>query len=114
MPRNSGAQALRFVPFAAASLTLAIVSVWGRMTMQRQWREWLSNHLYDYWLDNGLVIVRRNPCWNTTKIPNIGSLRYVRIATDLPDRSYTWVVLVISDRNHLYRRSLERRRRSCL
>ena len=39
------AQALRFVPLAAASLGLAIVSVWGRMTMQRKWREWLSNHL---------------------------------------------------------------------
>ena len=43
-------RALRFVPLAAASLALAIVSVWGRMTMQRKWREWLSNHLYDYWL----------------------------------------------------------------
>ena len=44
-------QALRFVPLAAASIFLAIVSVWGRMTMQRTWREWLSNHLYDYWLE---------------------------------------------------------------
>ena len=44
------AQALRFAPLAAASLALAIVSVWSRMTMQRKWREWLSNHLYDYWL----------------------------------------------------------------
>lgn len=48
-----GAQALRFVPLAAASLTLAIVSIWGRMTMQRNWRKWLSSHLYDYWLGNG-------------------------------------------------------------
>jgi len=45
------AQALIFVPLAAASLTLAIVSVWGRMTIQRKWRKWLSNHLYDYWLN---------------------------------------------------------------
>src|SRR5450755_3010224 len=30
-------QALIFVPLAAASLTLAIVSVWCRMTMQRIW-----------------------------------------------------------------------------
>ena len=44
-------QALRFVPLAAASIFLAIVSVWGRMTMQRTWREWVSNHLYDYWLE---------------------------------------------------------------
>jgi putative ATP-binding cassette transporter len=45
-------QALRFLPLAAASLTLAVVAVWGRMTIQRNWREWLSKHLYDYWLDN--------------------------------------------------------------
>ena len=45
-------QALRFVPLAAASIFLAIFSVWCRMTMQRTWREWLSNRLYDYWLEN--------------------------------------------------------------
>ena len=44
------AQALRFAPLAVASLTITVVSVWARMTMQRSWREWLSNHLYDYWL----------------------------------------------------------------
>ena len=46
-------QALIFMPLAAASLTLAITSVWGRMTMQRTWRAWLSAHLYDYWLERG-------------------------------------------------------------
>jgi putative ATP-binding cassette transporter len=40
-------QTLRLLPIGTASLTLAIISVWGRMTMQRNWREWLSNHLYD-------------------------------------------------------------------
>jgi putative ATP-binding cassette transporter len=45
-------QALRFVPLAAASLFLTILSVGARMSMQRTWREWLSNHLYDYWLEN--------------------------------------------------------------
>ena len=33
------AQALIFLPLAGASIALAIVSVWGRMTMQRTWRE---------------------------------------------------------------------------
>jgi putative ATP-binding cassette transporter len=42
-------EGLRFVPLAAASLSLTVFSVWGRMTMQRRWRAWLSNHLYDYW-----------------------------------------------------------------
>jgi len=43
-------QALRFVPLAAASLTLMILQVRARMTTQITWREWLSNYLYDYWL----------------------------------------------------------------
>jgi putative ATP-binding cassette transporter len=45
-------QAQLFVPLAAASLALALLSVWGRMTAQRNWREWLSKHLIDYWLEN--------------------------------------------------------------
>jgi len=47
------AQAIRFVPYAAGSLALAISSVWARMTTKRKWREWLSSHLYDYWLEHG-------------------------------------------------------------
>jgi putative ATP-binding cassette transporter len=43
-------QAKIFLPLLAASITVAMVSIWGRMTMQRQWRQWLSNSLYDYWL----------------------------------------------------------------
>ena len=31
-------QALRLLAMGTASLTLAIISVWGRMTMQRKWR----------------------------------------------------------------------------
>jgi vitamin B12/bleomycin/antimicrobial peptide transport system ATP-binding/permease protein len=46
------AQGLRFLPLAAASTVLAVLSVWGRMTIQRKWREWLSKHLADYWLTN--------------------------------------------------------------
>ena len=68
------AQALRFVPLAAASLALAIVSVWGRMTMQRKWREWLSSHLYDYWLENGRYR-RLRFMLETTKLLSIGSPR---------------------------------------
>lgn len=46
-------QAMIFLPLAVGSLTLAIASVWGRMTMQRTWRAWLSAYLYDYWLERG-------------------------------------------------------------
>jgi len=39
-----------FVPLCVASTALAILSVWGKMTIQRQWREWLSHHLLEHWL----------------------------------------------------------------
>jgi ABC-type uncharacterized transport system fused permease/ATPase subunit len=43
-------QAQLFVPLAAASVALAVVSVWGRMTSQRKWREALTRHLITCWL----------------------------------------------------------------
>jgi vitamin B12/bleomycin/antimicrobial peptide transport system ATP-binding/permease protein len=45
-------QATLFLPLAVASLALALLSVWGRMTAQRNWREWLTKHLIGYWLGN--------------------------------------------------------------
>jgi vitamin B12/bleomycin/antimicrobial peptide transport system ATP-binding/permease protein len=76
-------QALRFVPLAAASIFLAIVSVWGRMTMQRTWREWLSNRLYDYWLEKDHYIrLRFVP--GDHQNPEFRIAEDVRIATDLP------------------------------
>lgn len=77
------AQALRFAPLAAASLSLAILSVWARMTMQRKWREWLSNHLYDYWLNNGHYRrLRFVPGEHQT--PEYRIAEDARVATDLP------------------------------
>ena len=76
-------QALHFIPLAAASLTLAVSSVWARMTMQRRWREWLSNHLYDYWLQNGryrqLKFMR-----GEHQTPEYRIAEDARVATDLP------------------------------
>jgi putative ATP-binding cassette transporter len=45
------AQAVTFVPLACASIALAVASVWGRMTTQRKWREWLTKHLLVSWLN---------------------------------------------------------------
>jgi vitamin B12/bleomycin/antimicrobial peptide transport system ATP-binding/permease protein len=44
------AQALVFVPLACLSVSLSVASVWGRMTTQRKWREWLTKHLLALWL----------------------------------------------------------------
>jgi putative ATP-binding cassette transporter len=77
------AQALIFIPLAATSLTLAIVSVWSRMTMQRKWRAWLSNHLYDYWLENGHYR-RLQFMSGEHQNPEYRIAEDARIATDLP------------------------------
>ena len=77
------AQALIFIPLAAASLTLAIVSVWGRMTMQRKWRAWLSIHLYDYWLETGHYR-RLQFMSGEHQNPEYRIAEDARIATDLP------------------------------
>ena len=51
LERHDGAllwnEALIFIPLACSNITLAVVSVWGRMTMQRKWRQWLTTHLID-------------------------------------------------------------------
>jgi putative ATP-binding cassette transporter len=76
-------QALRFVPLAAASLTLTVFSVWGRMTMQRTWRAWLSNHLYDYWLKDDRYVRLRFVAGDYDS-PEFRIAEDARIATDLP------------------------------
>src|SRR5450631_814959 len=76
-------QALIFLPLAVASLTLAILSVWSRMTMQRTWRAWLSNHLYDYWLGNGHSL-RLQFMSGEHRNPEYRIAEDARVATDLP------------------------------
>ncbi len=76
-------QIMRFLPLAAASLVLAIASVWGRMTMQRDWRQSLSNHLYDYWLERDHSRrLRFMPGEHQT--PEYRIAEDARVATDLP------------------------------
>ena len=76
-------QALIFLPLAAFSLTLAVVSVWARMTTQRTWRAWLTNNLYDHWLGSGLHrSLRFMP--GEHQNPEYRIAEDARIATDLP------------------------------
>jgi putative ATP-binding cassette transporter len=85
--RKDGAEllteALRFVPLAAASLALAVFSVWARMTLQRKWREWLSYRLYHHWLDNNRY-VRLRFITGDYQAPEYRIAEDARIATDLP------------------------------
>ena len=92
-------QALRFVPLAAASLTLMILQVRARMTTQITWREWLSNHLYDYWLkDNHYVRLRFAASDHQT--PESASPR------NLPDRSSLTRVIEENKRTEAELRSI--------
>jgi putative ATP-binding cassette transporter len=76
-------QALRFLPLAAASLFLTVLSVWARMTAQRTWRNWLSNHLYDYWLGNDRH-TRLRFIAGDSQAPEFRIAEDARLATDLP------------------------------
>jgi putative ATP-binding cassette transporter len=77
------AQALIFLPLAGASLLLTVLSVWSRMTTEREWRRWLSNHLYDRWLqsDHHLELKFMQGEHQT---PEHRIAEDARIATDLP------------------------------
>jgi len=76
-------QAQLFIPLVAASLALALTSVWGRMAAQRKWREWLSKHLIDYWLGNARY---RRLKWTSGEheYPEYRVAEDARVATDAP------------------------------
>jgi putative ATP-binding cassette transporter len=51
--------------------------------MQRNWREWLSNHLYDYWLEKGHHR-RLRFMSGDHQTPEYRIAEDTRVATDLP------------------------------
>jgi putative ATP-binding cassette transporter len=77
------AQALRFLPLAAASIALTVSSVWARMTLQRSWREWLSGHLYDVWLEDNRH-TRLRFIAGHHDAPEYRIAEDAKVATDLP------------------------------
>ena len=76
-------QALILLPLAAATLGLAVIAVYGRMTMQREWRAWLVKHLLGRWLAKGhyyqLNLVR-----GESLVPEGRMTDDARIASDAP------------------------------
>jgi ABC-type uncharacterized transport system fused permease/ATPase subunit len=77
------AQAQLFLPLAAASILLAATSVWGRMTMQRSWREWLTREVLDKWLEKERFR-RLNHLMKGSENPEFRIAVDVRVATDAP------------------------------
>jgi putative ATP-binding cassette transporter len=79
-----GPQALLFIPLAAASLFLKLCSVWARMTTEREWRRWLSYHLFDCWLQCGQGHERLRHMRGDLQTPEYRIAEDARVATDLP------------------------------
>ncbi|MGA7806850.1 SbmA/BacA-like family transporter [Bradyrhizobium sp.] len=79
------AQALLLIPLCAASVALAVTSVWGRMTVQRKWREWLSGHVIDYWMEEERYVrLAQVQDGGEQQIPEYRIAEDTRIATDAP------------------------------
>lgn len=76
-------QAFLLLPLCGTSIALAVASVWGRMTMQRKWREWLTNHLICYWTEDDRY-ARLAQVQAEQQIPEYRIAEDARIATDAP------------------------------
>jgi ABC-type uncharacterized transport system fused permease/ATPase subunit len=76
---------LRFFPLAGLSIALGVFSVWGRMTTQRYWRQYLTTRLIKAWLADGRF--RELGHLNGTDAPRNPEYRITedcRVATDAP------------------------------
>lgn len=76
-------QVLIFLPLVSASIALAILSVWTRMTTQRSWREWLSRHLIEHWLSDGHYEIPEIVS-GERQSPEYRIAEDARVATELP------------------------------
>ena len=72
-----------YFPLLAASVCLVVAQVYARMTTQRRWREWLTDHLLDRWLVNGRYY-QLHLVHGDHKNPEYRIADDVRLATDSP------------------------------
>jgi ABC-type uncharacterized transport system fused permease/ATPase subunit len=77
-------QAQLFVPLAAASVFLAATSVWGRMTAQRSWREFLTRHVIGKWLENDRFRRLNHHLVKGSENPEYRIVVDIRVSTDAP------------------------------
>lgn len=82
-PGRLKSQALLLIPLCCGSIALAVMSVWGRMTVQRNWRQWLSTKVIEYWIDEERY-ARLAAVQSEQQIPEYRITEDVRIATDAP------------------------------
>jgi vitamin B12/bleomycin/antimicrobial peptide transport system ATP-binding/permease protein len=76
-------QAELFFPLAAVSIVLAATSVWGRMTAQRYWREALTRHVLNQWLEKDRFR-KIGPLVEGTQNPEYRIAVDIRTSTDAP------------------------------
>jgi vitamin B12/bleomycin/antimicrobial peptide transport system ATP-binding/permease protein len=72
-----------FIPLAAGSVTLGVIMVFVRMTMQRRWRAWLNHAVIDRWLAGGRYY-QLNLVSGDHKNPEFRIADDLRISTDAP------------------------------
>ena len=108
--RASGFDAL-FSAAGGERLLVAIAQVYARMTMQRRWRAWLSNHLLDRWLQRRPLLPTQS---DQRRPPESGISHRRRCAGG--DRSAGRLRHRRTDRrpvgDHVHRRAVDDRRRA--
>lgn len=72
-----------FFPLAVATVCVGVVNVYTRMSTQRRWRAWLSDHVLDEWLKNGRYY-QLNLVSGDHQNPEGRLTDDLRIATDAP------------------------------
>ena len=72
-----------FIPLAAGSICCGVANVYGRMTMQRRWRAWLTDHVIERWLRNGRYF-QLNLVSGEHDNPEYRISQDLRVSTDAP------------------------------
>ena len=75
--------ALIFVPLAAAAVGFTVASAWGRLTTQRTWRAWATEHLMERWLGHGRYF-QLNLVRGEHQNPEFRIADDMRVATESP------------------------------
>ncbi len=76
-------EALLFLGLAGLSVAVAVMTVWSRMTLQREWRAWLTRQLIERWLAGNRFHHLRFDT-DEDENPEYRIAEDVRVATDAP------------------------------
>jgi vitamin B12/bleomycin/antimicrobial peptide transport system ATP-binding/permease protein len=76
-------QSFVYIGLLVVSVIAALTNVYSRMTIERHWREWLTNHLMERWLAQGRYY-HLNLIEGDHKNPEYRLSEDIRLATDAP------------------------------